>query len=289
MPLAAHRWGPAGAPTILAFHGFLDHGESFSAVAERLAPRWSMVAPDARGHGASGWVGDGANYSFYDYYGDAVAWLDSLGQNRVHVLGHSMGGMIATGLAALEPERVASVLLLDGMGPPERAAEGARDQLRRWVDACLEPALLASPEVRRQQRKVMPDLPAAADRLRRANPRLSPEMALRLAATGTEEAAGGVCWRHDPLHRTPGARPFRVDEARSLWQAMQMPVLSVYAEHSEWRPTDLDARHACLPRGRLALLPSAGHNLHHEQPEWIARIAEAWFGEERVVNDLRTL
>lgn len=289
MPLVAHRWGPADAPTILAFHGFLDHGESFAAIAERLVPRWSLVAPDARGHGWSGWVGDGGQYYFYDYYHDAARWLQHLGLEQVAVIGHSMGGMIATGLAALAPDKVSSVVLLDGMGPPERRAEGARDQLLRWVEACDRPEFLASTAGRRAQRRAMPSLQAAADRLIAANARLPAGMAARLAATGTEPTGAGFTWRHDPLHRTPSVRPFRADEARSLWRAMTMPVLSIYAEHSEWRPDDLAERHACLPQGTAAQLAAAGHNLHHEQPELLADAIALWLSQRQLAPGLERI
>ena len=100
--LAYRTYGEAGGRPLLCFHGFLDHGASFRFMAEHL-PEFRVVAPDVRGHGHSDWVGPGGYYHFYDYYDDARALLDQLGWSRFALLGHSMGGSIATGLAALEP------------------------------------------------------------------------------------------------------------------------------------------------------------------------------------------
>ncbi|NJK89813.1 MAG: hypothetical protein HC923_10725 [Myxococcales bacterium] len=57
LELAVHRLGIEQGTPVLALHGFLDHGESFASVAALLAPDTTIYAPDARGHGASGWVG----------------------------------------------------------------------------------------------------------------------------------------------------------------------------------------------------------------------------------------
>lgn len=280
LPLALHHWGRGGAPILLMIHGFLDHGQAFQAMAQPLSQQFHVVAPDMRGHGQSGWVGAGGNYHFADYYHDLAQILTHLGQ-PVALLGHSMGGMIATVTAALNPQAVRAVVLLDGMGPHTGEFSEAVPRLQRWLASLAAPGFGGDPEERRRSRRPLPSVQAAADKLRAINARLGEAQALHLAQTGTEPVQAGVVWRHDPLHRTPSSRPFRTDEAQPLWQAIGQPVLSIYADHSEWMPRDLRQRHAFVRDLRAMTLPGAGHNLHHEQPDLLARVVQAWLEDPR--------
>lgn len=273
--LAVHRWGDPSLPNVLFHHGFLDHGHSFAAIAERLCDRWHIIAPDARGHGHSDWIGSGGYYHFADFWHDFDALLHVYAPD--HVVGHSMGGMITSAVLAVRPGQVRSLALLDGMGPLESPVASWPARLESWLDALRVPGFAGDVAERRIVRRPMATLEDAAARLQKANPRLPAAMALRLATTNTEDVVGGLVWRHDPLHRTPSARPFRTDEGMRLWAKLAMPVLSVYAEHSEWLPPDLHARHAIVPRLLAGVLPGASHNLHHEQPETIAHLLESWW------------
>ena len=275
LPIAVHSWGTPGRPKVLFHHGFLDHGASFAAIAERLADTYHVLAMDARGHGQSGWVGAGGYYHFADFWHDLDVVLKVHGP--VRLVGHSMGGMIATSVAAARPAMVETLVLLDGMGPPELPIEAWPARLVAWLDALQVPGYTGDVEERRASRRTMATVDEAAARLHKANHRLTAEMALRLAATSTEPVPGGVVWRHDPLHRTPSARPFRADEARTLFAQLAMPVLSIYAAQSEWLPPDLPTRHAAVPHLHAGVLPDAGHNLHHEQPERLAEMLRSWF------------
>jgi pimeloyl-ACP methyl ester carboxylesterase len=72
---------------------------------------YQVIRYDHRGTGLSEWdAGDG--YSLSDMAGDAVAVLDALGLERAHVVGVSMGGMIAQEIALAHPARVSSLALL---------------------------------------------------------------------------------------------------------------------------------------------------------------------------------
>ncbi|WP_213454346.1 alpha/beta fold hydrolase [Rhizomonospora bruguierae] len=100
----------AGAPVVL-LHPLALAGQVWDGLAERLADRYDVITPDARGHGASEW--DGAPFSIDDMADDVVALLDGLGFERAHVVGMSMGGSVAISLAARHPGRVDRLLLAD--------------------------------------------------------------------------------------------------------------------------------------------------------------------------------
>ena len=273
MRLSYHSFGPPNGRPLLCLHGFLDTGASFAFMAEHL-PEFRIVAPDMRGHGHSEWVGAGGYYHFYDYYDDCRVLVSALGWSRFALLGHSMGGSIATGLAALEPEWVEALILFEGMGPPFTDPVDTPARLRRWSDALRKRD--KPPADRRRDRRVMAGTADAAQRLCALNPRITPGRAAQLAEWGTEPAEGGVAWRHDPLHRTPSAKPFLREEAESLWGAVRAPVLSVQGSESGWMRDQLPERYAVLSSVIAATLAGAGHNIHHDQPERAADAVRAW-------------
>jgi 3-oxoadipate enol-lactonase len=81
----------------------------WNAVAERLADRYRIIRYDKRGHGLS--EAPPPPYPLTDHVADLVGLFDHLEVDRTAVVGLSVGGLIAQGLAALHPERVAALVL----------------------------------------------------------------------------------------------------------------------------------------------------------------------------------
>ncbi len=279
MRLAYHTWGAPTSPAVLVLHGFMDHGRAYAPAIDLLERDFFVIAPDLRGHGLSEWVGDGGYYHFYDYFFDVGALLRELEVERFSIVGHSMGGSVSTGFAALNAARVERVMLLEGMGPPFSKLEDTVTRLVQWSEALQWDRVSGDVASRRAKRRAMKDEEDAASKLRGMNPRLDPEIALRLASTFTEPAPdGGVVWCYDPLHRTPAAKPFVEEEARAYWSALTMPVLSLYGEHG-WAPDRLDDRHAAVADLRTGTVRGAGHNIHHDKPATVARLIDGFIGE----------
>lgn len=105
--------GGAGEPLLL-LHGFTGAKEDFADFVDGFADRgWHVVAPDQRGHGASDQPSAESDYSLRIYADDVWALVDELGWDSFHLLGHSMGGMIAQVIALDAPERIRSLVLMD--------------------------------------------------------------------------------------------------------------------------------------------------------------------------------
>lgn len=106
------EWGRAGeGPTLLLLHATGFHARCWDGVVAALPPGLHIVAPDLRGHGRSyrpatleDWGATAA---------DIVALVDSLPVNPLFAIGHSMGAAVATQLAALRPDSIARLLLVD--------------------------------------------------------------------------------------------------------------------------------------------------------------------------------
>lgn len=104
-------WGGNG-PVLLLLHGMRGRARLWASVAPALARYFHVVAMDVRGHGWSGRPADAA-YDRRALASDAVAVLDAVGADKARVIGHSLGGWIAIGLAAHYPDRVERLILED--------------------------------------------------------------------------------------------------------------------------------------------------------------------------------
>jgi pimeloyl-ACP methyl ester carboxylesterase len=129
------RWGEGGTPVIAA-HGITASYVSWQLVAEALGAQVSLIAPDLRGRGAS--AGLPGPYGMAAHADDLVAVMDHLAIDSAVVVGHSMGGFVATVLAVNHPQRVKRLVLVDGGVALEVPAIDDVDQL---LDAVIGPAM----------------------------------------------------------------------------------------------------------------------------------------------------
>jgi pimeloyl-ACP methyl ester carboxylesterase len=251
-------------------HGWMDVSASFQFLVDAMKPDWDVYAPDWRGYGLSAWSGSD-NYWFPDYIADLDFLLDRIQPEApVNLIGHSLGGNVGGLYAGIHPERVARFVNLEGFGMPATRAEQAPKRYARWIGELKEvPGW-----------RPYASYSELADRLQRNNPRLTRERAEFLARHWGKEAPEGVVLRSDPAHKLVNATLYRVDEARACWERVTAPVLWVDAEHSETRTRmrlsaeELAERRGAFKNLKVLTLPDAGHMLHHDQPEALARLIE---------------
>jgi pimeloyl-ACP methyl ester carboxylesterase len=97
-------------PPLLLLHGLTVWWRAWENHIPRLTPAWRVTAPDFRGHGKSGRAD---TYRLIDYRDDIVAFLRGHFTEPVVIMGHALGGLTAIAAAALVPERVRALVLLD--------------------------------------------------------------------------------------------------------------------------------------------------------------------------------
>ena len=122
--------GGDDAPPVVLLHALGETGESWSDVVPLLAGSYRAHAVDLRGHGRSDWSGP---YSIDGLADDVVALLDALGLDTAHVVGHSLGGVVAYVLAERHPDRLATLVLEDPPAPrprPPRQPDRPEGELR---------------------------------------------------------------------------------------------------------------------------------------------------------------
>jgi lipase len=107
MTLHVHEWGEPGAPPVVCLHGVTSYGGRFELLAEQLADRYHVVAPDLRGHGHSDWEPP------WDLDAHLADILATVSAGAAVWIGHSFGGRLAAELAVREPDRIKRLVLLD--------------------------------------------------------------------------------------------------------------------------------------------------------------------------------
>jgi pimeloyl-ACP methyl ester carboxylesterase len=263
------EWGESSSElSFVLVHGFTDLAYGWAGVAERLAERHHVVAPDLRGHGDSEWIGAGGYYHFLDYVADLDDVIRRWARPRVVLVGHSMGGSIAGYYAGVRPERLVGLVLVEGLGPPDMAGTDGPVRTAAWIDAWRGA---------RDRVKVMPTLDEAVKRLRRHDELLAEPLARELATHGTLAVDGGYTWKHDPLHGTMGPYPYRLDTAKRYWERVRCPVLCIDGGESKLNLPEAEraARRACFASCRHLVIANAGHAVQRHQP---AALADAILG-----------
>ncbi|WP_166298377.1 alpha/beta fold hydrolase [Bradyrhizobium sp. 2S1] len=97
-----------GDPLVLLHGGEADHA-MFDRLAPLLAAHFTVIAYDQRDSGAT--KNPPSSYSLADLADDAAALIEGLGYDRAHVMGTSLGGLIAQVLAARHPGRIDRLIL----------------------------------------------------------------------------------------------------------------------------------------------------------------------------------
>jgi pimeloyl-ACP methyl ester carboxylesterase len=106
----AYAVGPAHGPPLVLFHGVARRWQDFVPLAPALATRWRLLAVDHRGHGRSTRCD---SYLVRDYVADAVEFVREHVSEPAVIYGHSLGAMVALGVAALLPAAVRAIVLED--------------------------------------------------------------------------------------------------------------------------------------------------------------------------------
>jgi pimeloyl-ACP methyl ester carboxylesterase len=255
-------WGSESAPALLLIHGGRDHCRNWDWVAERLANRYHIIAPDLRGHGDSEWAS--GSYSETNFVYDIAQLVHQKNMSPVTIIGHSLGGSIGLLYSGLFPETVRKVIAIEGLGPSpdmlKRLRENSIDRrMRSWIEMRRESA-------GRVPRKY-PTLEDAVTRMKDENKHLDDAQARHLTVHGAVQNEDGTwSWKFDNAVRLgsgPGALP--PEDQHAIWSCITAPVLLVRGTESWASDPVIDGRIQHFSDARLVNIEHAGHWSHHDR------------------------
>ena len=242
LPVAWREAGPAGGELVVLLHGL---GGS------RIAWEPQLAALSAAGYLAAAWdmPGYGAStppavWSFEALAAAAATWISGFGAGAAHVVGLSMGGMVALHLALVEPTLVRSLVLSDTS--PAFGFDGSTDA-ETWIEARLAPIRAGATPASMATgvlRSIMAPASTAVADAAAAMARIGP---------AAFEGAVGCVTSHDVRHRLAD---------------IAAPTLVVVGEHDRETPPSY-ARHlaGAIPCGRYVEIAGAGHISNLERPD----------------------
>jgi pimeloyl-ACP methyl ester carboxylesterase len=270
--------GPGKVPLVMV-HGWMDVAASYQFVVDCFARDHYVIAPDWRGYGLTE-CPPTDNYWFPDYLADLDFLLDHYSPEApVNLVGHSMGGNIAMLYAGSRPARINRLVNLEGFGMAATRPSQAPGRYAKWMDELKA--------LHRGERALKPYPSAAgvAERLMKTNKRLSRDKAEWLASHWAKPDAQGQ-WRilGDPAHKIVNAQLYRVDETQEVFKRIAAPTLSVHASDDSlstwWKGkytlAQYHERLRAVPHAQTATLLDTGHMLHHDQPQELAQLIEAF-------------
>lgn len=258
------EWNPDGKTVVLAFHGWLDNLATFETLVNYL-PDIRFIAVDFPGHGHSAHLEKGKSYYFLDglyLIDDLIAHFEL---SKANLLGHSMGGAIATVYAAVQPERVNKLLLIEALGPitsPENSA------LSTLTKAVSERRLL------KNKRKPIYQTFEQALATRAEVSEISPGLIKPLVERALTKVDKGYTWRADSRLRIPSAIRMSEQQITQLIPNIEASTLLIEAENgllSQKNAHHIQQRKTLVKSLELHVL-AGGHHLHLEYPEKIANI-----------------
>ncbi len=229
-----------GEPLLL-LHGLGSSTADWVLQMEAFAAKYRVIAVDMRGHGRS--TKPPGPYTIPMFAADTVNFLRALQIPAAHILGISLGGMIAFQLAVSSPEMVKSMVIVNSI--PAMVVSGFADRWQLWQRS----AIVELMGVRRMGEYLAPRLfpkPEQAE--------LRQEMIQRWA-------------QNDKQAYMAAMRSFVGWDVTDQLAAIDCPVLVISADEDYWPVADKEAYTAQIPQAQLLVIADSRHATPVDQPE----------------------
>lgn len=244
-------------PAVVLLHGMARSADTWRHVMPQLAERFTVVAPDLLGHGAS--AKPTGEYSVSGHANVVRDLLTALGCDAATIVGHSFGGGVAMQLAYQYPEQCARLVLVSSGGLGREVSPLLRSLSLPGAEVVLP--IVCSAPLRDAARRLFGWLGAVGVR-----PAPHLEEVWEGYAGLTEPAARRAFFR--TLRAVIDAGGQSVSATDRLYLASHVPTLIVWGSRDSLIPeAHALAAHDAIPGSRLSLFADAGHFPHCEQPE----------------------
>jgi pimeloyl-ACP methyl ester carboxylesterase len=242
-------------PAVLFLHGLGGCWRDWAPQVDSLSDRYRVIVVEHRGHGRSEATGGHVDTGLFA--ADAVAVCRQIGVTRAHVVGLSMGGLIAQVVAIDHPELVDTLVLCDTGarlgGPAAEVFRAMVDQVRD--DGFPDSHGLVTSSSAAWSARTLAERPGVV----RDNQR---------ETEGT-----------DPQAWAKAARAVLAHDRRHDLHRVTAPTLVLYGAEDGLIPADVASPGLLrrLPNAELVVIPDAGHLPNLEQPEAFDAAITGWF------------
>ncbi|EOB6679834.1 alpha/beta fold hydrolase [Vibrio vulnificus] len=257
--LAAIEYGDSKTAdlSVVFLHGWLDNAASFQSVIEHLhqrAPELHLCAFDLPGHGYSSHKSVDNFYPFHDYIDDVYQFLRVLSPNKLLLVGHSLGALIASCYSAAFPEQVTALVQIEGYGPLAEAPQKAVERLRQGV--------LSRNRLRVKPSRNLNSLEEALTLRSTAN-QLSADLLRPIVERGVVQQHGVWQWRHDAKLKCDSLYRLSQKHAETILDQISCFHLIILGENGFRELKDISHLNAKNPA--QIETEQGGHHCHLEQ------------------------
>ena len=239
--------GPRDAPVLLLLHGFGSSLQTWDIWSSKLEEHYRVIRLDLPGFGLTG-PSPVHDYSEQNDVSTLSHFVDKLGLSSFSLMGHSMGGKMAWGLAALMPERVEALVLMAPDGYPQIKDIGKKPY----------------------------QMPAIMGVMKFCLPKILVRKSIEPAFFDASVLSESLVDRYYDMLRAPGVRAAILDRANQTiytdpvprLKKITAPTLLIWGEADQMIPSSNAKSYSeVLSKSQTVLLPRLGHLLQEEQPE----------------------
>lgn len=243
-----HRITGTGQPLVM-LHGLFGSQENLGAIGRALAEQYQIHGLDLRNHGRSPHTED---HSYALMVEDVVTYLDRMGIERAHFLGHSMGGKTVMQLALDHPQRVERLVVLD-IAPV--LYEPHHQQIMAGLHSLDLETLGSRNEADQLLAAYVPELPVRQFLLKNL----------------VKTESGRLGWRINLEALTRNYAEIMAGQHST--QPFPRPALFVKGGDSDYIQAEYWPRiQELFPAAVMRIIPRTGHWLHAEKPEVVAAV-----------------
>ena len=254
--IVVQTWGEETLPVIVCLHGWLDNMATFYPLAERLSADYRIVLVDLPGHGLSAPLPVGSHYYIWQNVETLVELLSALKLSNISLLGHSMGGIIASLFAGTFPDKLSALILLDSFGPFVDDVVDTPKQLAKAIIDSQRPS---------SGLRIFPSLEKALLARKASSPGMTEDALLPIVKRNVKPVDGGFSWATDSRLRAQSKLRLTEAQVEAFFNRISVPVLAIVAQQGILPKPLLEKRLQYIANAKLERVD--GHHHFHAESD----------------------
>lgn len=249
--------------TLVLLHGWQDNAATFKTTMEAYAkhhPHHHLIAVDWFGHGLSDHKGNDNFYHFFDYVDDLHQIILHIKLEKVVLIGHSLGALIASAYCAVFPEKVSALMMIEALGPLSEEEDEITNRLRQGI--------LSRQRYRNKPQRTLKDSQSAVELRSKVN-QLPESLIEPMVLRSLVSKDNHVQWTTDAKVKCDSLYRMSENHALSLLSKIECPVIAVIGNDGYDHLKQKSHRYGYIS-GFQCYQVDGGHHCHLEQPEKIS-------------------